>query len=187
MSAGGNTAQIELGPGRLWYAPLGTTEPTSASAAMPSAWQAIGYTEDGSTTTIELSAEEIEVEEELDPVLYVNVKRATSLSLEMAQPTRKRLALALGAGATALDSAEAFEPPDAGDEVAIMLVWDSEENADGNDQNIRWLYRQAKPTGTIEISRKKAPDKSLLPVEFNIEKPSNAKSFKVFPNAQGQI
>jgi len=187
MSAGGSTANVQLGPGRIWYAPLGTAEPTSASAALPSAWQAIGYTEEGTEVVIDLTVDEVEVAEELDPILYVNSKRTTTLSLQMAETTRKRLALVLGWGATETDSASALEPPDVGSEVAVMLVWDSDETADGNDQNVRWIFRSAKPSGSVSIARRKSPDKATIPVDFNIQKPAGAKPFKVFPNASGLI
>lgn len=187
MAFGGNTANIQLGVGRLWYAPLGTAEPTNGSSSMPSAWNAIGYTEEGSTFTIELSAEEVYVAEELDPALYINTKRTTKVKFSMAEATRKRLAIVLGMGAGETNDASYLEPPNAGEEVGIMLVWDSEDDANANDQNIRWLFRKCKPTGSIELARKKAPDKTLIPVEFNCEKPAAAKPFRVFPNADGLI
>lgn len=187
MAAGGNTANVHIGPGRLWYAPIGTAEPTSASAALPSAWTAVGYTEEGSEVAIELTVDEVEVAEELDPILYVNSKRTTTLSLQLAEATRKRLALVMGYGAGEDDSAAALEPPTVGSEVGVMLVWDSQEDADGNDDNIRWIFRQAKPSGSVTLARRKSPEKSTIPVDFLIEKPASATPFKIFPNADGNI
>lgn len=187
MAAGGTTNNIEIGPGRLWYAPLGTAEPTSASAALPSAWQAIGYTEDGSEFALDQTVDEILVAEELDPVKYVNSKRTGQLTLAMAEPTRKRLALAIGLGAAETDSAASLEPPDPGTELGVMLVWDSQETAAANANNIRWIFRQAKPSGTATISRRKSPTKSTLPVVFMVSKPTGVKSFIVYPNSAGQI
>jgi len=109
VAFGGNTANIQLGVGRLWYAPLGTAEPTNGSSSMPSAWNAIGYTEEGSTFTIELSAEEVYVAEELDPALYINTKRTTKVKFSMAEATRKRLAIVLGMGAGEIFIAAAKE------------------------------------------------------------------------------
>jgi hypothetical protein len=187
MAAGGSSANIALGPGRLWYAPIGTAEPTSASAALPSAWQAVGYTEEGTEVEIESTVDEIEVAEELDPVLYANSKRTTKLSLEMAEPTRKRLALVMGGGASEVDTAASLEPPDTGTEQSVMLVWDSKETAAANAANVRWVFRSAKPSGTVTIARKKSPDKSTIPVEFMVQKPATAKPFIIFPNSLGQI
>lgn len=187
MAAGGNSANISLGAGRLYVAEIGTAEPASASAALPSAWRSIGYTEDGTTVSTEINNEEIEVAEEYEPVLYVTNKRTSMVSVEMAEMTRRNLALALGIGSNEANDATAIEPPDPGDEEAFMLVWDSSEDpTDGT--NIRWLFRQCKISGTIETQRNKAPNKATLPVEINIEKPSGgAKSFKVFPNSAGKV
>lgn len=185
MSAGGNADHVELGPGRLYVAPLGTTEPTSASAALPSAWVAIGYTEDGSAFASDITSEPVEVAEELDPISYVNTRRLNRVSFSMAEATARNLVLALGGGAATANDGTSVEPPDAGAEVAVMLVWDSEETPGAS--NVRWIYRQAKPSGTIEIAHRKAPAKSLIPVTFNLEKPASAKPFRVYPNAAGDV
>lgn len=185
MSAGGNADAVQLGPGRLYVAPLGTSEPTSASAALPSAWSPIGYTEDGNAFASDLTSEPVEVAEELDPIAYENTRRLNRLTFQMAEATARNLVLALGGGAAQANDGSSVEPPDAGSEVAVMLIWDSDETPGAT--NVRWLYRQAKPSGTIEIGRRKAPGKTLIPVTFNLEKPSSAKPFKVFPNAAGDI
>ena len=49
--ARGNAAALGLGPGFLYFAPLGTPEPTDLTtpwATVSASWVAIGYTEDGS-------------------------------------------------------------------------------------------------------------------------------------------
>jgi hypothetical protein len=187
MAAGGTPGNVDLGPGRLYYAPLGTTEPVSCSAALPSAWIAIGYTEDGTAVETAITSEAIEVAEELDPIAYEQTKRTTKLTLSMAEATKKRLALALGAGAGYSDDSSTFEFPDAGSIVGIMLLWDSDETPTTN-ANKRWLFRKCTPSGTVSIARKKAPAKALIPVSFDCAKPSTAvKSIIVFPNASGQV
>ncbi|MGK2948987.1 MAG: hypothetical protein ACSLFP_10460 [Acidimicrobiales bacterium] len=185
MAAGGNSDAVQLGPGRLYIAPIGTTEPTSASAALPSAWSPLGYTEDGNAYAADITTEPIEVAEELDPIRYVNTRRLNRLTLQMAEATARNLVLALGAGGAHPNDGQFVEPPDAGDSVAVMIVWDSDE-APGAD-NVRWVYRQAVPSGTIELPRRKAPAKTLIPVTFNLEKPASAKPWICFPNAAGDI
>jgi hypothetical protein len=185
MAAGGDSSNISLGAGRIYVATLGTAEPTDNSTALPSAWVPIGYTEEGTTVSVELNNEAIEVAEEIDPVLYVLSSRSATLSVSMAEITRRSLALSMGAGAGAANDDTAFEPPEPGAEVAVAIVWDSDETA-GAD-NRRWLFRQAKVNGSVEMQRNKAPNKALLPVEFNLEKPAGLATFKVFPNASGLI
>ena len=188
MSAGGTTTNVKLGPGRLWIAPVGTTAPTSASAAPDAAWWALGYTEEGTTISIEYTSEGIEVAEELDPIDFVNTARAVTLSVSAAEVTRKRFAVAIGSGAAEVDNAAPIDLPDA-DAVqqGVAVMWDSAETAAGNDQNIRWYIPKLLPAGTIEIARRKAPDKALLPMELNAVKVTGSPLLRVFPNAQGLV
>ncbi len=189
MAAGGTTANVQLGPGRIYIAPIGTAEPTNASTALPSAWQALGYTEDGTTFTVEITSEPIEVAEELDPILYVNTRRTNALKIQAAEFTRRNLALALASGLVVND-ASFFEPVNPGSEVKTMIVWDSNEDptvAQGGQGNRRWIFRQCSSAGTIEIHRQKAPNKALLPVTLNVEKPSGLAPFRVYPNSNGLV
>jgi hypothetical protein len=186
MAAGGTSTNVQTGPGRLYMAPIGTTEPVSASAALPSAWIAIGYTEQGHEYVSDITSEPIEVAEELDPIRYENTRRISRVTFSMAEATKRRLALALGSGSAEADDATAYEPPDPGSEVGVMLVWDSDEDPTTN-ANVRWIYRQAKPSGTVTVAHGKAPAKALIPVTFNLEKPTGLKPVKVFPNASGHI
>jgi hypothetical protein len=186
MAAGGTPGNVQLGPGRLYYAPLGTAEPTSASAAMPSAWQALGYTDTGTAFSSETTQEAVEVAEELDPLAYVGTRRASSFTVAMAETTKKRLELALGAGAGFADDAVAFEPPDPGARIATMFVWDSMDPPLDNT-NRRWLFRSCMPSGAITMERRKAPAKSLFTVTFNLQKPAGLAPYKIFPNVNGLV
>lgn len=186
MSAGGSASAISLGPGRLYYAPLGTAEPTNCSSVLAVDWKVVGYTESGTTVETEISTQPIEVAEELDPVLYVQTSRMTRLNLAMAEMAVSRLALAMGAGATRTDTAVAFEFPAPSAIVGVMLVWDSLDTPDAT--NRRWLFRAVYPSGTISISRKKAPDKATIPVTFLAALPTGQTSpVKVWPNSSGLV
>lgn len=186
MAAGGTSSNVPIGPGRLYVAPLQTAEPTTASAALPSAWRVIGYTDGGTTMTGTLTNSPVTVAEEIDPIAYVMTERATAVAFAMAEGTRRNLALAFSdmTGAFATNDGTAWEPPDPSSVAACMLVHDSAEDpTDGT--NRRLLFRQAKPGGTISLQWAKAPQKSLIAVTFNLEKPSGSAPFKVFPRATG--
>lgn len=186
MAAGGDSDDVQVGVGRLYVAPIGTTEPTSASAAMPSAWIPIGYTDQGHEFASDITSEPVEVAEEVDPIRYENTRRTSRVTFEMAEATARHLSIVLGGGAARADNAAALEPPVAGAEVAVMLVWDSDEDPT-TSANVRWIYRQAKPSGTITVAHRKSPQKVLIPVTFNLEKPTGLNPFKIFPNASGHI
>ncbi len=182
MAAGGNSSYVELGPGRLYAAAVTTTEPASATAVLAaSAWYPIGYTEQGSAFQATLTQSEVDVEEEIDPIKYVLSKRVGQVTLAMAEMRRANLALAFGAGAGQADDGTTFEPPDPGTEVAVVLVWDSDEADTPGTDNTRYLFRQCKAGGTISIPRRKAPNKATIATTFNLEKPTGKAPFKVFP------
>lgn len=187
MAAGGTPGNVDLGPGRLYYAPLGTAEPTNCSTALPSAWIALGYTDQGTEFTFDITSEAVEVAEELEPVSFEQTARRTRFTVAMAEMTKKRLALALGAGSGETDDSSVFSPPAAGSITEVMFVWDSLDTPGAT--NRRWLFRRCSPSGTITTARRKAPQKALIQVTFDCARPSDgsAESFSVFPNASGQV
>jgi hypothetical protein len=187
MAAGGNPLNVDLGPGRLYVAPIDTADPTSPSAALPSAWVAIGYTEDGTSIETNITSQAVEVAEELDPIGYEQTARMTKVSFQMAEATARNLALALGAGLTVAAGAVTFHAPDAGSIVAVKIVWDSDETPT-TAANRRHLFRKCTPSGTTSIARKKAPAKALIAVAFDCAKPdSSTSAWTAFSNASGQI
>jgi hypothetical protein len=188
MAAGGNPNNVTLGPGRLYYAPLGTTEPTSASAPLPSAWHVIGYTENGTSFDNAITSEDVEVAEELEPIANVQTKRTAAVVVEMAESLKSKLLLAVGGGAATTDDGTAFEFPDPDAIVGVMLVWDSDLGDVPTATNRRWVFRKAMPSGTVTRQNRKAPQKRTISATFNCVKPDlTNKAIKIFPNASGQI
>lgn len=165
----GTPGAVKVGPGLLYVAPIGTAEPTSPTAVLPSAWHAIGYTEAGHTFTTETTSEPVEVAEELDPIRYVNTKRTSSLELEMAELNATNWSIAHNGGTigTPAGGYVTFEPPALGDEQRLMLFWASD------DGESALLARQVLSTGAIGVPRRKAPDKSVIPVNFRFEVPAS--------------
>lgn len=178
-----STAEVTIDVGVLYAAPIGTAEPASATAVLDTAWREVGYTEDGSKFTTTVDSQEVSVEELLDPVRYVNVKRSSKLAFVMAQSSARNLLLALNQGAAGTAAVEQeIEPVASASEVRVMLLWETE--ATGASQS-RLLCRQAYNVGNLEIDLKQAPDKHKIPVEFNLEKPTSEASFTIFTNASG--
>lgn len=169
-----NSDAVEIGPGLLYVAPYGTTEPTTAEAVLDAAFREVGYTEDGSTFEYEISNEPIDVAEEFDPIKYMTTSRRASITFQMAEITRQNLALALNAGADAAETGD-LEPPDPGDEERVTLIWDSDDAAEPE----RWVLRKCLQASTVSVRRQKAPNKTLIPVTFRLEKPTGVPPFIV--------
>jgi hypothetical protein len=179
-----DTADVDIDVGVLYVAPIGTTEPASATSALDDAWREVGYTEAGSTISTNITTADVEVAELIDPVATKTTKRVTTVSFAMAQMTRANLMLALNQGAAGTDTDTAVEPVALSAEVRVMLLWESEQT--GADQR-RWVFRQCYNTGSLEIANAKSPQKRLMAVQFTLEKPSSAQPFKVWPSASGEV
>lgn len=59
MDAGQVTVGSALATGAIWVAPEGTTLPTDASTALPSAWNLLGYTSDAGVQIAESSTNNV--------------------------------------------------------------------------------------------------------------------------------
>lgn len=99
-----DTGNVTTGPGTLYYAPLGTTEPASRTEAWPAGWVAVGYTAEGHSFSSSLSIDDVEVAELLDPVRRVTTKRDTKVAFAMAEITLAHLKLLMNGGTTVADS-----------------------------------------------------------------------------------
>lgn len=184
----GKPEDIRIGPGWLYAAPLATAEPTSASAALPSAtWIPLGYTEDGTTIVFDRAFENIDVAEELEPVDTVQNRDSVMVRAQLAQATRRNLLLALTGDATGTNTAASIEAPIPGTDTGFMLVWDKQLDPT-TATNVRWLFRRVKSRGSIEVQLRKSPNKALIPVELQALVPTNgARSWRCFPNSSGHV
>lgn len=165
-----NSRAIRVGPGWLYIAPLESTEPTDLISPWANAWTRLGYTEEGHTFSAEINVEAIEVAESLDTIRYETTGREMMVSFSMAEITARNMQIAMNGGTITLSGAGAnqvaiFEPPELGQEVRVMLGWEA------NDAKERFVWRQCLSSGGVEMARQKAPDKTLLPVEFRVEVP----------------
>lgn len=176
----GIASNIVLDVGQLWVAPIGTPEPTGnvVTAAMPLVgYRAIGYSTAGSKFIWTPTFSPIEVEEEFYPIRWAMSKIEAAVEFVVDEMTRANLALAMNAGANAVNDTSLFEPPTPGAEQRIMLVWDSPVIGE------RWLFRQCIQVGSIDIERRKAPNRSSMAMKFQLEKPSGIAPFRVWPSA----
>lgn len=177
------TPNILTDAGYLFWAPLGTAEPTNTVAGSvftdtwPVGWLSLGATEDGSTFSYTTTVEPISVAEFFDPIQYATTGREGSFAFNLADYTLtnvKRafnggtLTVVSGTGATTLNK---FEPPTPGTEVRAMIGWES------LDGTLRLICRQTINSGQISSAFQKPPTVAVIPCTFNLEKPSSAQPF----------
>lgn len=168
----GNPRALSLGPGYLLKAALGSAEPVDLTAAWPAAWEKIGYTEEGSSFSYEPSFENVEIAEELDPVDSAPTGRTASVTFASAEVTAASLARAMNGGLITNGAGfKTFEPPELGEEIYVMLGFESE---DGKE---RWVWRQGKQTGAVEMARRKGAAKTTIGNTFTLYKPATGRRF----------
>jgi hypothetical protein len=192
MAFNGN--RVLAGPGTLYVAPLGTTEPTTITGAWPGGWVLLGYTDKGNDFDWAPQFQPIEVEEELFPVRNVPNGYKGTLSFTLAEWTGQNLGVAINAGigsgldasaqGTNPDGSIWYEPPTPGAEVRVMIGWDAlpkgavtETSTSVGGSTVyqgfgRWIYRQCINTTGVKISHQKGANKAMFAVSFELELPT---------------
>jgi hypothetical protein len=176
----GNPLNVTLGPGLLYIAALSSTEPTDLATGWPGAWTLLGYTEDGSKFTYTLTVGDVMVAEEFDPIKKVTTARQGLVEFSLAEMTATNLKRALNGGTIVSGGAfVTFTPPVPGAEVRTMLGFQSQDGLE------RWVWRQCLQGGAVALERRKAPNKTKIPMAFGLEKPSGLDPFKaIFDNTR---
>lgn len=166
-----NAAAVRFGkPGKLYVASIGTTEPTTTTAAWPAGWIPMGYTDTGSAFNYTINTDNVEVAEELDVLARVTTGRDASVEFALAEITKRNLNLAFNGGIVLGDgSAWSFEPPDLGSETRVMLGWDASPTVGSND--LRIIFRKCLQGGSIGLENRKGATKSTITANFQLEKP----------------
>jgi hypothetical protein len=174
---------ISTDPGFLFWAPLGSAEPTNTVVGSvftdewPVAWKLLGATEEGHNFSWSTTTETIEVAEFLDPIKYVTTGRTGSVAFALASITAENVKRALNGGtltttgSTTTTKTE-YTPAAMGAEVRCMIGWESQDSTE------RLIAYQCFNTGTVSIARQKGAAKATLPVEFGLETPASGVPFK---------
>jgi hypothetical protein len=183
MAVRGNPKAISLGPGTLYKASIGSTEPTDLATAWDAAFARVGYTEEGSTFSYETAFEDVMVAEELDPLDSSPTGRTATVSFAAAEVTSKNLQNAMNGGTIVAGGPlgatfTTFEPPELGEETLAMLGFESEDGLE------RWVFRQCKQTGAVAMDRRKGATKTTIANSFRVYKPAGKAPFKAIISDQ---
>jgi hypothetical protein len=178
-----STPLLATDPGFLFWAPIGTAEPTHAvtasqfSDAWPAAWIRLGATEEGHTFNWQTSFDPVTVAELLDPVKYITTGRTGSLAFALVDFHMNNVKRALNGGTITTTGAttttlSTYTPAAQGAEVRAMIGWESQ------DATERLIAYQTVNTAQVSIARRKGSDNANLPVEFQLEAPATGLPFK---------
>lgn len=177
--------EVLIGPGTLYTAAKGTAFPADPSIAPAVAWSDIGYSEEGWSFNTDRSFEDIPVAEEIDPIKILQSAREMHLVGASAQAIIENLKIALGGGTITTiagpPAAKKFEPAEITDapvEYALLLRVNGPEVA-GVVKKRDIQVPRALSVGAIEMAHRKAPDKTLLAMDFRLIKPDTGKIFTI--------
>ncbi|WBB94181.1 hypothetical protein [Verrucosispora sp. WMMC514] len=173
---------LSFGAGFLYWAPLGTSVPSSTVAGSvftdnwPAGWILLGVTREGHEFSYELSTEDVEAAEYLDPIATVTNGRTVGMSFELMQVHAQNLKRALNGGNIATSGSGAtlrseYTPPAMGQEVRCMLGWEA------SDLTERLYAEQCFQTGTLTVSRNKGANNAGLPTEWRLEPAADGQPF----------
>lgn len=180
MSSPFNPGAIALGAGMLYEGPLGTALPTDHTTALNAAFLPIGYTDDGSSFSWNISNEPVPVAESLYPATHRTTSVEGTVTFAMAEDTIKNWQRALNGGTVtaygvAPNDGLKYTPPNPGEEVRRIVVWESE------DKLRRIVFKKLFQGGSVEAVRRPGATKTTLPVEFRIEQPTDGSApFEIF-------
>lgn len=169
---------IKTGPGKIYYAPLGTAIPAFTASASKVAgtwtsWISPGATDEGLTFNESTDTENIPVAESLYPVFVQTTGKSGTVTFNMSHIDTLNWKLASnggtittsGTGATKLD---VYVPPLVGAEVRVMLGFQSLDDTEV------LVWPQVFNTGGFETARGTFSTKAGLPVSFSVELPNPA-------------
>lgn len=182
-------------PGFLWMSVLGTAEPTPTvtdgkfSDTVPVDWIPLGATTEGSTFSYSVNVEAASVAEFFDPISYHTTSRNGSIAFNLANWSLSNYQRAINGGVAALvptgtAGAELteLEPPEPGDEVRAMILWQS------TDDTVRLLLRKTIQGGEVASAFQKAPAVAAIPCTFNMEVPeSTTKPWKMWAAGTSRV
>ncbi|TVQ65060.1 MAG: hypothetical protein EA379_00470 [Phycisphaerales bacterium] len=172
----GNPRNVRVDPGWLYIAPLGSDEPDGYDGEWPEDWVPLGYTDQGPEFVMEQTFERVRVAEEIDPVATMQTERNTTVNLAAAEITARNLQVALNGGTIEVaDGTVTFEPPAPGETTYLMVGWDATDGLE------RWVFRRCVQTGNVTIPRRRAPDKAVIPMAFEVLLPERDEGEPVAP------
>jgi hypothetical protein len=115
----------------------------------------------------------VDVAEEFYAVAKTITAYTGTVDFALSQITAQNLSYCFNGGTITVSGSDVqFDPPAAGTETYTMLGWQS------NSADERYIWRKCLQTGATATSRQKVLPQALLPVSFNIVKPTGLQPWK---------
>ena len=155
---------VVAGNGQVYVAPVGTTLPTSPTAALNAAFVGLGYiTEDGATVTVSPDIAEFNAWQSRSPIRREKTGQAVTVAFQLMQWDEDTVPLAFGGGAITGSAGNwRYDLPadDAAlDERALVL------DASDGTTHYRWVFPKGNVTEAVEAQFSRA-NPAVLPITF---------------------
>lgn len=158
MATNVTATDLTQGPGMLFTAAFGATEPadSTVNTALPaSTWTAVGGTQDGLKLTVDQAWAELEVDQLVTTSGRRMTKQDYMVETTLAEPTLENLALALNGGTTVTSSGYSTWEPDYNATSATQPTYKAlalDGWAPGGNYTRRVYVRKAISTDGIEVA-----------------------------------
>jgi len=180
-----NATNVVAGPGLIYIAPLGTTQPVfdqhgSYPVVWPAGWVAVGYTDSGIDITYTPTIKEITVDEECAPVSDILEKEKFVVSAHLAEATLVNLNAAISASSLTTDIIANEYQAVSGGSVGLNYTMVGEQGPAPGTSLARVIILQkaiAMAAVSLKMTRK---DKVVIPVTFDARKISGSSLFKIY-------
>lgn len=165
-------------PGTLFWAPIGSTEPTTAVTASifsdtwPVAWIPLGMTASGSSFEENTTVTGVPAAESFYDIQQRTTAKAGTVTFNLLSVTATNLSRTLNGAPTTVTGATTttltkIDPVVPGQEARCMIGWESLDNT------VRFIARQVINSGAIKFDFAKAPASTQLPWTGVLEKPTS--------------
>ena len=175
------TTEVLIGTGTLYLAPTGTAFPADPTAAPAVAWVDVGYSDEGWSFNVDRNVEDVNVAEELDPIDVLQTSREIHVVGASAQASLENIKTAMGGGTiSTVVGPPAYKRLVAGtadqlERNALLL----RVKAPGTNKNRDIQIPTIVSVAAIELGHRKAPDKSLVAMDFRALKVTGSNIFEI--------
>lgn len=175
-----DSSKVFIGAGTLYTAPLATAFPATPAVAPSGSWTEIGYSEDGWVIAFDRTVERVFAAEEINALVVLKTGQETHVRGTLMQATLENLVLSFGGGTIDADTPSAgfrqYTPPASDTQTEFAVLFRS--NLDGS--NVRdWKFPRTLSVASVEIPHNKAPNVSVVAMDFEAVVPSSGALFTV--------
>lgn len=175
-----DSAKVFIGAGTLYTAPLGEAFPADPDTAPAGNWIEIGYSDDGWLIAFDRTVERVFAAEEINALVVLKTGQETHVRGTLLQATLENLELSFGGGAIATSTPSAgfrtYTPPLADEQDEFTVLFRS--NLDGA-RTRDWQFPRTLSVASVEIPHNKAPNVSVVAMDFEAVVPSSGSLFAV--------